>query len=104
MHDSVDYGHWQEPDRVLARLDQSARRWGDALVAAAGLVGGNDMYYALHTYHQLDSVNIDGSCARCGSRIQVLCYSDPELTTRLRIASDCWLCGPARESAHTAPH
>ncbi len=61
------------------------------------------MYYALHTYHQLDSVNIDGSCARCGSRIQVLCYSDPELTTRLRIASECWLCGPVRESADTGP-
>lgn len=92
-----------EPDRIMARLDRAVGRWDEAFIAAAALFNGGDMYSALHAFHRLDSATAHGSCDRCGSRIQVFSYSDPELTGRSRLARECWLCGPISETTDTGP-
>jgi hypothetical protein len=103
LHEAVDYRRWQDPDRVMARLEKAIRRWDEAFVVAAGLVPGNDMYAALHAYYRLDSSATEGSCRRCGSEVSVYRYHDPELADWQRVAVRCWQCGPLQESARTGP-
>lgn len=103
LQEAIDNRLWQEPDRVMARLHRAVGRWDDAFIAAAAMFGGNDMYLALHAFHRLDGAAADGSCDRCGSRIQVFTYSDPELTGPRRLARECWVCGPVSEAADAGP-
>lgn len=103
LHEAVAYRRWQEPDRVMARLEKAISRWDDAFIAAGSLVPGNDMYSALHAFCRLDSTATGDSCWRCGSEVDVFHYSDPELAGRQRVAAKCWQCGPMQESAHTGP-
>jgi hypothetical protein len=104
LHWAVAFRRWYEPDRIMARLDQAVRRWDEAFIKAASLVGGNEMYAALHAFHRLNGAGAESSCARCGSRLESFYYSDPELADRSRVAAECWLCGPVQESAETGPH
>ncbi|BCJ76664.1 hypothetical protein CS0771_62080 [Catellatospora sp. IY07-71] len=103
LHENVDHRIWQDPGRLMSRLDKAVGRWDEAFAAAAGLVPGNDMYLALHAFHRLDSHGVEGSCPRCGSELGVFRYSDPELEQWQRIAGKCWQCGPIRESAQSGP-
>ncbi|HEU5269786.1 MAG TPA: hypothetical protein VFU36_07670 [Jatrophihabitans sp.] len=103
LHEGVEYQRWQEPDRVMERLEKAIRRWDEAFLEAGGFVTGNDLYSALHAFHRLDGVAAEGSCPRCGSALSVFRYRDPELAERQRVATKCWQCGPMRESALTGP-
>ncbi len=103
LNEAVENRLWQEPDRIMTRLHRAVGRWDDAFIAAAAMFGGNDMYSALHAFHRLDGAGAEGACDRCGSRIQVFTYSDPELTGQRRLARECWLCGPVSEAAGTGP-
>lgn len=103
IREAFDLAAWRPSDGVTTRLDRAVRRWDEAFVATAMLAAGNDMYAALHTYHRLSDARVEGTCARCGSRIQVFEYEDPELAGQRRVAAECWLCGPVRESAKAGP-
>lgn len=103
IREAFDLASWRPADGVATRLDRAVRRWDKAFAATAMAAGGNDMYAALHAYHRLSDVRAEGTCARCGSRLQVFAYEDPESAGRRRVAAECWLCGPVRESAGTGP-
>ncbi|GAA1647181.1 hypothetical protein ACFQY4_16125 [Catellatospora bangladeshensis] len=103
LHENVDHRIWQDPGRLMTRLDKAIGRWDEAFAAAAALVPGNDMYLALHAFHRLDSHGLEGSCPRCGSELGVFRYTDPELAHWQRIAAKCWQCGPIREAAQSGP-
>ncbi|WP_147996321.1 hypothetical protein [Streptomyces sp. uw30] len=98
-----DMETWRMSDGVTARLERAVRRWDEAFAATAMLAVGNDVYAALHTFLRLDDARAEGACARCGSRIQVFEYDDPDSAGGQRVAAECWLCGPMRESAGTGP-
>jgi hypothetical protein len=98
-----DIEAWRMTDGVTARLDRAVRRWDEAFAATAMLAVGNDVYAALHSCLRLDDARAEGTCARCGSRIQVFEYDDPDSADGRRVAAECWLCGPVRESAGTGP-
>jgi hypothetical protein len=103
LNEAVSHRYWQEPDRVVARLDRAIGRWDSAFIAAASLFSGNDMYSALHEFHSLVSAGSKGSCGRCGSRIERFRYLDPEQADVQRIAAECWRCGPVLEAPGTGP-
>jgi hypothetical protein len=94
---------WRMADGVAARLDRAVRRWDEAFVTTAKLAVGNDVYAALHAGLRLDDSRAEGTCVRCGSRIQVFEYDDPESAGGRRVAAECWLCGPVRQAAGAGP-
>lgn len=103
LNEAIDYRYWQEPDRIVAQLDRAIGRWDSAFIAAASLFSGNDVYSALHEFHSLVSARSEGSCERCGSRIQRFGYRDPEQPDVQRMAAECWLCGPLLQAPGTGP-
>lgn len=103
IREAFDLDAWRTADAVTARLDRAVRRWDEAFLATAKLAAGNDVYAALHTYLRLSDARVEGACTRCGSRIQVFEYDDSESAGGRRVAAECWLCGPVRESAGAGP-
>ena len=100
IREAFDLAAWRPAEGVTTRLDRAVRRWDEAFVATAMLAAGNDMYAALHTYHRLSDALAEGTCARCGSRIQVFEYDDPELAagSASRPSAGCaGRCGSRRE-------